>query len=321
MADLLIERCLPSARAAEIQALFIRVGQPEFSDVYERVYRVREASGLRSWIGLMDDLAVLHISVAPQPFSDGSRTLVGGLPADLMADGTQRDFWGPLKLARRMVADIRKDRAVDFLVTSYLPAAEGVFKAAGFKRFGELRRHVLPLSLQYPLLRRLLHGEPRPGLTAIPFGDPRADALLGSIASPGCFRPVVSPEYYKTRMPRLDYPAGTWLFSGPAHSPDAVVLVSPKPNRELIVADVLWRESTTRLAGVLSAVARWAANEGHRRLTLTAVDGSRLSVAAKRAGFLLRPGAYHLMLLPLCPPETIPPPAQWSLTPFALTAW
>jgi hypothetical protein len=321
MADLVIERCLPSERAGEIQALFCRAGHPEFATVYERVYRVRERLGLRSWLGRLEDRVVLHISVSLESFTDGTRTLSCGLLADLMADESHRDFWGPIKLARRMVGDLRKDRTADFLLTSYLPVAEGVFRAAGFKPFNTMRRYILPLVWPYPLLRRLQHGESRPQLTALPFEDGRVGEFLAGLNSPGCFRPVTSEAYFTTRMPRLEYPAGTWLLLGERESPDAVVLVSPKAPGEVIIADVLWRDATPRLTGAFSAVARWASREKHRRLTLIAVEGSPVAVAAQRAGFLERPGAYPVMMLPIGPADAIPAPQQWSLTPFALTAW
>jgi hypothetical protein len=320
MADLVFEKCLPSHRAADIQLLFDRAGAPEFSRVYERVYQVRERTGLRSWIALVDNQVVLHISVAPEPFSDGARTLTCGLPGDLMADENHRDFWGPIKLARRMVADVRKERSADFLLTSYVPAAEGIFKAAGFRPFGSVRRLVLPLVWPYVLFRRLKRGKRLAPLAAIPFVDGREVPLSG-MDSPGCFRPVARTDYFATRMPRIEFPAGTWLVSGKPESPEVVLLVSPKPNGELIIADVLWRHADPDLSGVFVAAARWAERQGYRRLSLTTIDGSRLSLPAKRAGFLLRPGDYGVMMLPICPPDTIPPPEQWSFTPFVLTSW
>lgn len=289
--------------------------------MYERVYRVREGLGLRSWIGLDGSRAALHISVASQPFADGARTLTAGLLGDLMADETHRDFWNPLKLVRKVVSDVRKEHTADFLLTSFVPAAEGVFRAAGFQRFGTMWRHVMPLVWPYHFLRRLQHGEARPQLTAIPFGDDRLSALLGGLTSPPTFRAIPSAEYYTTRIPRLEYPAGTWLLAGAPDAPDAMVLASPKSQDEMIVADVLWRDTTTPLAGVLSALARWAGRQGHRRLALMTMQGSRLANAAKRAGFLVRPNPQVVMILPLCEPATIPPSDQWTFTPFALTSW
>lgn len=264
---------------------------------------------------------VLHISITPQAFSDGVRTLTCGLPGDLMADPTHRQFWHPLKLMRTMVADVRKEHAADFLLTSFVPAAEGIFRAAGFQRFANVARHVLPLFWLYPLLRRLLHREARPHLTSVPFGDNRLQPLLGRMTSPGTFRAIPSLEYYSTRVPRLEYPAGTWLLAGAPDAPDAMVLVSPKSREEIVLADVLWRDAATPLAGVLSAIARWAARQGHRRLVLMTMEGSRLSREAQRAGFLIRPNPHVMMILPLCEPSLIPPPEKWSFTPFVLTSW
>ena len=321
MADLALEQSLPSARAADIQALFERAGQPEFRAAYERAYRVRERFGLRSWIGVEDARVVLHISVSPERFTFGPRTFTGGMPGDLMADSTHRQFWHPLKLVRRMVADVKKEGTLDFLLTSFVPAAEGVFRAAGFQRFAPLQRHVMPLTWPYPLARRLLHRERSAPLTAVPFTDERAIAVLGRLTSPDVMRAAPAREYYLTRMPRQEYPAGTWLLAGDPAAPHAMVLVSPMPHRDLAIADAIWRDRTTGLAGVLSGVAAWAARQGHRRVYLTTIPGTRLATDAQRAGFLPRPSEASLMLLPLGDAGTIPPPDAWALTPFALTGW
>src|SRR5687768_9332403 len=109
MADLQIERCLPSSRAEGIHALFERSGKTDFARVFERAYRPRESDGLRSWIGTSGGAVVLHISVSPQRFENGAQIFTGGLMGDLMSDEAHRDFWSPIKLARRVVADIKND--------------------------------------------------------------------------------------------------------------------------------------------------------------------------------------------------------------------
>ena len=321
MAELLIESCPPSARADAIQNLFSRAGQAEFRNVYERVYTVRERLGLRSWVGMLGDEAILHISVSPQPFSDGELVLHGGLLGDLMADDSRRDFWGPLKLARRMVADVRRDAAMDFLLTSYLPAAEAVFRASGFKSFGVLRRLALPLVWPYPTIRRLQHRQHVSRLTARPYGGDDIYPLLEELRSPGGFRPVPSREYFTTRMPRIEYPIGSWLLAGDTSAPEAAVLVAPKEHGVLVVADVLWRNESPGLAGLFSGVARWAARTGHRRLSLTVMEESCLWVAARCAGFLPRSDSYPIMVQSIRHPEPLPASPRWAITPFALTAW
>lgn len=321
MPDLVLERVLPSARAEQILTLFSRAGQPEFSAVYDRMYRVRERLGLHSWIGMEGDRAVLHVSLSPEPFSDGTRTIICGLPGDLMADETHRQFWHPVKLVRRMVSDARAQRAADFMLTSYVPAAEGIFRAAGFRHFADVHRHVLPLVWPYLFLRRLLHGERRPALTAMPFDDERISAVLAQLRSSDTFRPVPTRDFYLTRMPRMEYPAGTWLVAGDLRSPDAAVLVSRKSDREVAIADALWRDAAVPLAGMLSSVARWATKQGHRTMTMMTITGSPLSHAAVQAGFFVRPQPHTMMILPLAEAVEIPPPDRWTFTPFVLTSW
>jgi hypothetical protein len=320
MADLVIERCLPSDRAASIHELFARAGQPEFAGIFQQVYRPRERHGLRSWVASDADRVLLHISLALQPFSDGTRTVSVGLLGDLMADASHRDFWGPIKVVRRMVADVKQERTADVLLTSYLPAATAVFKAGGLTPVAAMHRYVMPLVWPYPLVRRWLHGEGLPALTAVPFAEARMADFLADMTSPGSFRPVATPEFFETRMPRKSYPSGTWLLMGAVHAPDVAVLVSPTEG-ELVVADVVWRHGSPPLAGALSATARWASGQGHRRLSLTVMQSTPLATAAKRAGFLIRPGAYPLMMRSLAARDDAVPVEEWTFTPFVLTSW
>jgi hypothetical protein len=238
-----------------------------------------------------------------------------------MADESHRQFWHPVKLVRRMVADARAAGGVDFLLTSFTPAAEGIFRAAGFQRFATLARFVMPLVWPYPVLRRIAHRERRPRLTPLDHADAGMERLWPGLASPGAFRAIPSPQFYRTRMPRQEYPAGTWLLAGDPESPDAAVLVSPKSREELSVADIVWRQPNPPLAGIFSAVARWAARAGHSRLTMMTIDSSGLAAAARRAGFLARQAPHVVMLLSLRESAEIPGPERWAFTPFVLTSW
>lgn len=321
MAEVVIERCLPSQRTAGIVGLFDRVGQPGFAAVLNRIYHGRERGGLQSWIAVLAGQVVLHISVSPLQFSDGSSSIAGGVLGDLMAEPAHRDFWTPVALVRRVVSDVRASQVPDFLLTSYVPAAEAVFRAAGFQPFANLMRYVFPLVWPYVFVRGLEHGERRPALEAVPFRDYPIATMARPPGSPGCLRPVSNSDYFATRMPRIQYPEGHWLIAGTREEPDALVLTSPKSKAELVVADVLWREPTAPLAGVLSSVARWAARQGYRRVTLTTLEGSRLAQAGQRAGFLLRHDPYPLMILQSTQSVALPPPREWSLTPFALSTW
>jgi hypothetical protein len=321
MAEIDISAGPPSEAAEDIRGLFLRAGRPEFEGIYERVYRVRERQGLRSWIGRRQGQAAFHISLAPERFSDGAQTLTCGLPGDLMVDATERDFWGPVKLVRRMVADVARDRLADFLLTTYVPRAEAVFKAAAFKPFAELHRQAMPLIWPYPLLRRLMLVVKLPPVRAVPFMDGWSEVPLKAMHSPGAFRPVPHADYYATRIPRIEYPTGTWLVTGPVDEPEAIVLVSTKPDGELVIADVLWRDVTVSLKRIFAAVVRWASDSAkHKVVSITTIPGSHLADAARLAGFVVR-GSYRVMIAPIVTPAAVPPPEQWAFTPFVLTSW
>jgi hypothetical protein len=318
MAEVVIERCVPSHRSGEIVDFFRRVGQPGFPAVFDRIYRQRELAGLRSWIAVRAGQVVVHISVSPILFSNAGSPVMGGVLGDLMADPGQRNFWGPVTLVRKMVEDVRGSQWPAFLLTSFVPAAEIVFRAAGFRPFSSLMRYVLPLLGPYLMLRRLQHGDGCPALCAVPFCEAIEPHLCGPVS---CFRPVPHRDFYSTRMPRIQYPAGHWLIAGRPEDPEALVLTSPRSTEELVVADVLWRDESVSLAGVFSSVGRWAAGQGYRRLTLATLENSALARAAHRAGFLCRQDPLPLLLLLADPSIEIPPSHQWTLTPFALSTW
>src|SRR5688572_4396745 len=210
MSQLALELCDPRDREAEIKDLFARNDRVGFDAVFERAYRKRAEHGLRSWIGLADNQAVMHISVTPMPFAGGGRTMMCGVLGDLMVDASHRDFWAPVRLMRKMVSDLKRAGEIDCLMTTTVADAESVFKAGGFKTFGSFRRYVLPLSRPYLTFARIRSRVSLRRAKPDTFHDlERARPATPELA--GYLRPVTNAAFYETRIPRSEFSDGTWL--------------------------------------------------------------------------------------------------------------
>ena len=144
MTDLVVECCDPRTREREIKDLFARNERTGFDAAFDRAYRQRADKGLRSWIGLVDGEAVMHISVSPMAFKGAGVELTAGVLGDLLVSEGHRDFWAPVRLLRTLIADLKRAGNIDFLFTTTVADAEPVFKAGGFKPYGSLRRFVMP---------------------------------------------------------------------------------------------------------------------------------------------------------------------------------
>jgi len=323
MTQPVVECCDPRDRADQIKDLFARNGQPGFDAVFERAYRPRAEAGLKSWVGWIGDRAVMHISVASQRFGDGSRALTGGLLGDLMVDEAHRDFWAPLLMLRSMVSDVRREGRIDFLLTTMTRASESLFKAGGFRPFGQLRRYVFPLMRPYLAFARLRSGARSGRDSEVPLDDAQMAARLPLLASSGFWRAEARPEFYATRIPRGDYADGTWVGVGGERDRARqawALLCRHGTWPEVTLADAFWGRDTGGLPDVVLAAARWARAKRFGRLSISTLDASQASRDLKRAGFLARPSVADVLLLQLG--KSAPPPVDnWFLTAFVGSSW
>jgi hypothetical protein len=260
----------------------------------------------------------MHICVTPVRFTGAGRTLVGGVLSDLMVEDTHRDFWAPVRLLRKMIADVKRAGEIDFLLTTTTTEAETVFKAGGFKPFGTLRRYVLPLNAFYLAAARLRAGVKR--TKAQPMVFERPEDTEPALADP-TWRPLGSAQFYQSRIPRLEYTDGKWVAvtNGKAAAGYAL-LARVAEQDELSLADAFWQSQGVRLGEVVHAAARWGRTQGFRKLTLGTVHESRIAAELQRCGFF--PRDVRSLLLIHQTGQNPPPAAEdWFLSGFALSGW
>ena len=318
MTQLSVERCDPREREAELRDLFSRNGQPEFGAVFERAYRPRIVEGLRSWIGLAEGRVVMHISVLPVPFRRGTETTTAGVLGDLMVDEAHRDFWAPVRLLRTMLADVKKDGAIQFLFTSSVPDAEPVFKAGGFKPLAPFRRYVLPLFAPAVFASRAITRTLRAKIDSYPLDDAGAAGATRTLGANGLWRPDAGANYYSSRIPRQGYQDGTWVRVEHGRGVAWALVSRDGRTAEATVADAYWEGDG--FPAVLAGAAGWARRQGIPRLSVTALDSEPLARGFRRAGFIGRPPIGNLLCRPL---GSGPEPAadQMFLTAFSLSSW
>lgn len=328
MTTFVIERCNPLERADEIRELFARNGHPEFDAVFERAYRPRAATGLKSWIARADGRAVMHISVYPVTFEKGpaspgaeSTTTTGGVLGDLMVDEAHRDFWAPVRLVRSMLSDVRREGHIRFLFTTATGDSHPVFKAGGFKPFGEIRRYVTPTHAPWIGMSRLRTRIFRRRRTVSALDDSRIDALLPTLSSGAYWRPRVDAAYFTRGIPRLDFADGAWIRS---ENSDRELLAMGMFSRhgklrEATIADAFWSGRSRGLAEAALAGAAHARANGYSSLSVTMLDGAGTANELKRAGFFERPAAGDLLVNALH--EAPAPVHDWFLTGFFLSSW
>ena len=317
MTGLVVEACDPRERTDQIKDLFARNGQPQFDAAFERAYRSRAEIGLKSWLGQLGDQAVMHISVSPIEFSNGVRTLRGGVMGDLMVEEAQRDFWAPVRLLRQVVADLKKDGSIDFLLTTTTSDAEAVFRAAGFKTYGDLQRHVLPLNRAYLGLARLRARAARVRPARV---EMIAPAPGPAVTAGDMWRPVPSERFYRTRVEREEFEDATWLEMKGSRNGAGVgfaMLSKHHSQPEIGFADAFWGGGAD-LPAVALAAGRWAARAGYPKMCVSTLAESRLSAELKRAGFFPR-AVRSVMLVQKI--REVPPVEDLFLTGFSLSSW
>lgn len=323
MTEVVVQMCDPRDYESEIKALFARNGQPGFEAVFDRAYRKRAEHGLRSWVGMMDGQVVMHVAVSPLRFAGCGLSLQAGVLGDLMVDESQRDFWAPVRLLRRMVADVKKAGDIDFLLSTTVFEAESVFKAGGFKPLGVMRRYLLPAYWPYLLFARLRgrvkSARYRPGN----IDEWNARKLSSATADGEWLRPETHTRFYQTRIPRVEYADATWISVGKdAGTTEGWALLSRNSvlPGELGVADLFWQENGLTMSEVVHAGARWTRKQGLNKLTFSLLGESAAAQQLEKIGFLARDRAAAVVVQPTRKIE-LPPPDKWFLPGFTMSSW
>jgi hypothetical protein len=323
MTEVVVQMCDPRDRESEIKALFARNGQPGFAAVFDRAYRQRAEHGLRSWVGMLDGQAVMHVAVSPLRFAGAGLSLQAGVLGDLMVDESQRDFWAPVRLLRRMVADMKQNGNADFLLSTTVHDAESVFKAGGFKPLGVMRRYLLPTYWPYLAFSRLRGRVKRARFRNGSADEWNAGKLSSATAEAEWLRPETHMRFYNTRIPRLEFADANWISVGGSNGgTDGWALLSKNPQlpSELGVADLFWQEDRMRISEVLHAAARWTRKRGFNKLTFSLLGESAAAQQMEKIGFLPRDRAAAVVVQPVKKIE-LPAADKWFLPGFTMSSW
>ena len=322
-------KCDSTERANEIQELFVRNDRPTFPRFFDRAYRTLSAEGGASWV-VTDDSGrvVMHVALFPRTFRGRGRTCHAGMLGDLVADQEYRDFWTPLKMFRRAIADIKREGRVDFLYTDPSPNSVAIAKGAGFTPLGDLRRFVAPTNPLYLTFcglrgraRRLQTSES----AALTLG--RGDADIDPLHSSREFRAARTVSFYGTRengevAPRSRYVIMRSPKSANGNADGIGMLAAPEGSDTASLVDLLWRDGSIAVQDALHAVARRARAGGFRKMSCVTLEGSGFADALKRYGFVPREVIQPIFWLAVRTPASPPPEAsEWMLTSLDGSAW
>jgi len=304
-----------------IQALFVRNGHPTFPEVYPRIYG---DPGAVSYVARdRDGRVVMHLAAFVREFEYGASARRGLLVGDLMVDEPFRDFWGPLKLTRMLLADAFAHTGADFAITDPTAPSQGVVKAAGFAPFAELRRYVLPTSRSYgavvALRRRTL---PLHSRLVDPL-DAEVRQALEQAPARAHFSPRRSLSFWQTRLGGPAAPQPHAVLVHDARGLAAAALLSTGTNRrigdllDVVAVGAPPRDDVAVVGGIVSAARRL----GVRRLNVRALEHAHATAALLRAGALPRDDRQPIWVHRPRGAAPLPDAEHWLLTSLDGSQW
>ena len=321
-------RCDSTARAREIQDLFLRNDRPGFPSFFLRVYHTLAAEGGASWVATDDEgVVVMHVALFPRSFECEGRTYRVGLLGDLMADVQYRDFWSPLKLFRRVIADIKREGRFDFLYTDPSPNSVALAKAVGFAPLGELRRYVAPVNAAYLALCGVRAGAKKPESRCAGHLNEAADGAFAALTGTTQLQAQRTPAFYHAHAGGELAPHAEYVLVGPTGSDDPTaptavgMLAASEGDDTATLLDLRWDESRLTVQDALHAVAHAARTKGFRKLSCATLDGSRFAQSLSNYGFFSREPIQPIFVLPLNAADLVPSAPDWMLTSLDGSAW
>lgn len=319
-------KCDSVTRAAEIQALFLRNDRPTFPYFFDRVYRTLAAEGGASWIAADEQGdVVMHIALFPRSFRGETGTYRVGLIGDLMADVPYRDFWSPLKLFRRAIADIRREGKFDFLYSDPSPNSVALAKAVGFTPLGDLRRYVAPVNPVYLAFCGARARAARTRSSWQPELDAEGSATLADLAG-AYLQATRSSDFYRARAGGELAPTSGYVVVWPRgdddERPAAVGMLAARAGADTAdLVDLQWDAQRLGIQSALHAVARAARARGFHKLSCATLGGSRFAESLSSYGFIGRECIQPMFVLPLQETQALPAAPDWMLTSLDGSAW
>jgi len=203
-------------------------------------------------------------------------------------------------LIRRVAADSRAERGIDFLYGTPTSQASALFKAAGFSTVGTLQRFAFPLAGQrwymdaaarvYHVMMLIRAWNRRAAAVEHAAHDFNADAFARPPGASSALRPFRPLELYRQCL--AGYPSGgdrwfTFHENGCTTAPSGAALVRGGSDHVATLFS-LSREPSLPLAAIVPALVTALRRAGYRRLWVSTVAGTHLADELKRAGFIPR---------------------------------
>jgi hypothetical protein len=324
---LTISQCDGSTRGDEIKSLFVRNERTGFPHFFERVYRTLTEDGGASWIATDEAGAVvMHVAVFPRVFSRNGQTFRAALLGDLIADVSHRDFWSPVKLVRRAIADIRREGRFDFLYTDPSPNSIAVAKAAGFTSLGDLRRYVAPVNSMYLTFCGIRSRTARASVDCGDQLDPSSRDALRDLSAAQTLSAERSAHFYMAHAGGQLAPQPRYVTirrrAARSAKPQAIAMLAGTDAADTVsLIDLRWDGDGFDVGSALHAVAHTARRHGYRKLSCATLDGSRFAHSLSSYGFFARECIQPVFVLALHPSDPPPPAPEWMLTSLDGSAW
>lgn len=306
-----VRRVNPLGRGDQIKMLFERETLPGYVQFFDRAYPEAVDAGAASWVVLdEDDRVTGHLAIFPHRFTCDGVEYAGGLGANLVMDRRRRNLVNAIALVDTAVADLERERSVDFVFGDPNDDARSIMTSiGGFTDIGCLTRFVLPIAEPGILgpavalyLTVKLHGD-GDGLameerSAFEF-DPSAVETAPGVAS--TLRGVHPRPLYRRRLEGYPTDRDSWYVFRRDSEVVAAALVRRFRGSGLAHLCSIRRQPGVPLASVVRPMVADLRSRGSTRLQVFSLESSALGRELRAVGFRAREGGIRFIVRPCSP--------------------